>query len=100
MLILTRKPQEGIILDDGRVWIRILEVTGSRVKLGVEASRDVSIVRDELMPHGRPLDPVTDDSTVRITRVASASEGISAVLLARASGFNKPNFSRSIYHQQ
>ena len=70
MLILTRKPQEGFILDDGRVWIRILEVTGSRVKLGVEASRDVSIVRDELTPHGRPPDPVTDVSTVRITRVA------------------------------
>ena len=70
MLILTRKPQEGLILDDGRVWIRILEITGSRVKLGVEASRDVSIVRDELTPHGRPLDPVTDVSTVRITREA------------------------------
>ena len=53
MLILTRKPQEGLILDDGRVWIRILEVTGSRVKVGVEAPRDVSIVRDELVAHGR-----------------------------------------------
>ena len=62
MLILTRKPQEGLILDDGRIWIRILEVTGSRVKLGVEASRDVRIVRDELMPHGPPQVPATDVS--------------------------------------
>ena len=73
MLILTRKPQEGLILDDGRVWIRILEVTGSRVKLGVEAARDVSIVRDELMPHRPPQDPPTDVCAAKKTRAAVRS---------------------------
>ena len=58
MLVLTRKPQEGLVFDDGRVRIRILAVAGSRVKLGVEAASDVRIVRDELVvPDTQCLEP-------------------------------------------
>ena len=61
MLVLTRKRNEGLVFDDGRVRIRILDVVGMRVKLGVEASQDVQVLRDELMrPH---QDPVPHDAT-------------------------------------
>lgn len=48
MLILTRKPGEVIVVGDN-VEIKVLEVSESRVKLGIEAPRDVKVLRKEVM---------------------------------------------------
>lgn len=48
MLILTRKPGESIILGDN-IEIKVLEVSDSRVKLGIEAPRDVKVLRKEVI---------------------------------------------------
>lgn len=47
MLILTRKKDESIIID-GKIEIRIIEVEDGKVKLGIEAPKDIDIVRKEL----------------------------------------------------
>ncbi len=47
MLILTRKVGEIIRIGDD-VTIRVLEVRGSQVRLGVEAPADVRIFREEV----------------------------------------------------
>jgi carbon storage regulator len=47
MLILSRRPQEELLIGDARITIRILEVRGNRVRLGIEAPTDVSIRREE-----------------------------------------------------
>ncbi len=49
MLILSRKLKESIRIGDDVV-IHVLSVSAGRVKLGIEAPDDVSIVRDELQP--------------------------------------------------
>lgn len=49
MLVLTRKPGEGINVGD-TIHFKIVRVNGNRVTVGVEAPRDVRIVRDELPP--------------------------------------------------
>jgi len=46
MLVIRRKPGEGIVLN-GVIVIRVLAVEGERVKLGVHAPSDVVIVRQE-----------------------------------------------------
>jgi carbon storage regulator len=46
MLVLLRKPGQQIRLDDDIV-ITILEVSGDRVKVGIEAPKDVRISRPE-----------------------------------------------------
>jgi carbon storage regulator len=46
MLVLSRKIEEAILLDGGRIRIAVLEVQGSRVKLGIEAPREVSVQRE------------------------------------------------------
>jgi carbon storage regulator len=46
MLVLSRKIQEAIVLDGGRIRIAVLEVQGSRVKLGIEAPREVNVQRE------------------------------------------------------
>ena len=45
MLVLTRKVGESICIGDGIV-VRVLE-TGGRVRLGIEAPRDVAITRPD-----------------------------------------------------
>lgn len=47
MLVLTRTP-DGQIVIDGRITITILKVKGRQVRLGIEAPRDVPVVRGEL----------------------------------------------------
>ena len=47
MLILTRKKGESIVVN-GNIEIRVVELEDGRVKLGIEAPRDVEIIRKEL----------------------------------------------------
>ncbi|MPZ98532.1 MAG: carbon storage regulator CsrA [Dehalococcoidia bacterium] len=48
MLILTRKVEQGIVID-GDIVVRVLAVDGERVKLGIEAPKTVPVLREELL---------------------------------------------------
>ena len=47
MLVLTRQRGEKIMVDDNII-ITIIEVRGDRVRIGIEAPRDVSVHREEV----------------------------------------------------
>ena len=47
MLALTRKKDEALIID-GKIKIQILDIQDGKVKLGIEAPREVSIHREEV----------------------------------------------------
>jgi carbon storage regulator len=47
VLILSRKPGESIILDD-KVTITVMEVSKGVVKLGIDAPKEMMILRKEL----------------------------------------------------
>jgi carbon storage regulator len=47
VLVLSRKVDQTIVIQDN-ITIKILEINGDRVKLGINAPRDVVILRDEL----------------------------------------------------
>nr|WP_302599108.1 carbon storage regulator CsrA [uncultured Cellulosilyticum sp.] len=47
MLALTRKKDEAIIIDDN-IEIKVLEVMGDKVKLGISAPKEISIYREEI----------------------------------------------------
>ena len=47
MLVLTRKLGEGIVIGDG-VEVKVVEVSGHRVKLGIAAPAEVPIHREEV----------------------------------------------------
>jgi carbon storage regulator len=47
MLILTRKKDESIIID-GNIEIKIVEIEDGKVKIGIEAPKDIDIKRKEL----------------------------------------------------
>lgn len=48
MLVLRRKVGESIILD-GVITVSVLAVEGERVKIGITAPAEISIVREELL---------------------------------------------------
>lgn len=47
MLVLTRKKDESIIIGDG-IEVCIVEIRGDKVRLGIEAPRDVPVHRKEV----------------------------------------------------
>lgn len=61
MLVLTRKAGEGILLDQN-ITINVLSVDGDRVRIGIEAPRDMRIFRRELL-----------DETINTNREAASA---------------------------
>ena len=51
MLVLTRKMDETIVIDQ-QITVKVLRITGSRVRLGIEAPAEVSIRRREISREG------------------------------------------------
>ncbi|MCP3921324.1 MAG: carbon storage regulator CsrA [Desulfobacterales bacterium] len=47
MLILTRRPQEAIMVGDD-VTVTVLSIKGNQVRLGIDAPRDVDVHREEI----------------------------------------------------
>ncbi len=51
MLVLTRKPNESILVGEN-IRITVIEVRGDQVKLGIEAPKTVPIFREEIIRPG------------------------------------------------
>lgn len=47
MLVLTRKVGEGVKIDEN-IFVRIVQVKGKQVRLGIEAPKETRIQREEL----------------------------------------------------
>ena len=69
MLVLTRRPNEKIIFPNLGVTVEILRVSGRAVCVGVEAPRDVRILRDELADQA-PDTPPAESPAIREARHA------------------------------
>lgn len=49
MLVLTRKPGESMMIGD-EIEIKIVAVTGNKVRIAIDAPREISVRRSELDP--------------------------------------------------
>jgi carbon storage regulator len=48
MLVLTRKINQSIMIGD-EIEITVLAVSGEKVRIGIEAPRDISVFRQEVL---------------------------------------------------
>lgn len=57
MLVLTRKKNECIVINDV-IKVTIVEIRGDKVRLGIEAPRDIEVHREEVYKqiHGESSD--------------------------------------------
>jgi carbon storage regulator len=58
MLILTRKVDQGIVIS-GNILVRVLGVERDRVKIGISAPGEITVLRQELWhegEEGKPFD--------------------------------------------
>lgn len=53
MLVLSRRERERIKLGDSIV-VTVVRVSGDKVRLGIEAPRDITVLREELDVHEKP----------------------------------------------
>lgn len=60
MLVLSRKPNETIKIGDD-IEIRILEVKGDTIRIGIEAPKTIDILRGEL------VQSITETNTEALT---------------------------------
>ena len=61
MLVLSRKKNEGIVINDG-ITIVVVEIRGDKVRLGVEAPKEVPVHRHEIYEALKKVE--TDDAKV------------------------------------
>jgi carbon storage regulator len=52
MLVLTRKENESVVVDGGQIVLTILKIRGNQISLGIQAPREVSVLRAELSGSG------------------------------------------------
>jgi carbon storage regulator len=60
MLVLTRKTNQSIMIGDD-IEITVLSVSGDKVRIGIEAPRDISVFRQEVLDNAEE-EPSGDDS--------------------------------------
>ena len=53
MLVLTRRPNETIVLPASGVTVRVLSARTNAVRIGIEAPPDVQVLREELLDQSR-----------------------------------------------
>ncbi|MFM7832456.1 MAG: carbon storage regulator [Planctomycetaceae bacterium] len=63
MLVLSRKMSERILIGD-EISITIVRIGPNSVRIGVEAPRNMSVVRSELCPLGSVQEDVVSDDCV------------------------------------
>jgi carbon storage regulator CsrA len=84
MLVLSRRTDQAIVFPDQGISIRVLQIKGNMVRLGVTAPRSVSVVRGELLQRG----PRRDVAPASLVEAPSASPA--APTLAERAG-NAPS---------
>lgn len=79
MLVLSRRPEQSFVLGD-EITVTVLGVEGDRVKLGIQAPRNVVVLRQELFRQ------VQSANSAAASSARLSADAIAAVLRGRGSG--------------
>jgi carbon storage regulator CsrA len=88
MLVLSRGPSDKVVFPTLDITVEILRITGNRVRLGINAPRQVPVLRHELEPHTATESPPNSrdhEHTLR-NRLQKATLGLHLVQRMLESG--------------
>ena len=77
MLVLTRKLQEKITIA-GNITVTVLRVKGQTVRIGIEAPREIRVVRGELPPEAVAAEADAEESESHAEADAPGDEAATA----------------------
>ena len=58
MLVLSRRLYEAIVFPGLGITIRVVHVKGGAIRLGIEAPKEVAVLREELLAGGKLSGPL------------------------------------------
>ncbi len=96
MLVLTRKTQQQIQIGNNIV-ITILHVKGQAVRVGIEAPRDVRVIRSEINDKVVEADPAVAVAPAEMTRSRRATARVPGSELTAAKPFSSPDAEQLDY---
>ena len=70
MLVLSRKKNESIIIND-HITVTVVEIRGDKVRLGIDAPKDVTVHRREV------YDAIQSQLKLSETAIGSSEAGVS-----------------------
>lgn len=70
MLVLSRKKNESIIINDN-ITVTVIEIRGDKVRLGIEAPKDVTVHRREVYEAIQSQAKLRDSETTTVRPDAS-----------------------------
>ena len=75
MLVLTRKKNESIVIND-TIKVTVVEIRGDKVRLGIEAPREVNVHRQEVYEqiHGKHPEEPRHEATATPTPPSESGE--------------------------
>jgi len=73
MLVLSRKKNESIILGDN-IKIEVIKVSGNTVRIGIQAPREVKVLRGELAPYGISDEDTSKEESPKRTNMTDVRE--------------------------
>jgi carbon storage regulator len=71
MLVLTRRVGDGLMIGGG-IEVTVLEIQGDKIKIGINAPKDVSILRKELVHEARDVNREAAMSEISLNMLAEA----------------------------
>jgi carbon storage regulator len=108
MLVLTRKKSESIVIGNN-IRIHIVDIRGEKVRIGIEAPKDVSVFRDEIYEEiikqnieaAKVSTSVLDKANIKLLNLKSADDKIeeknmvNSISVVEKKEVNSPKLSSS-----